>query len=265
MKSFRSTRGIVALLIFIGFAYAVVSLRQSDGIQLNMLPTQPIVITEDFKTLNRDLWYVGQWLTDEPAYDKIKLESETISLPVEIEDEGPYLISRPIKMEEYNVVTIKRRVKVHAGSDYFVGGLGVFQTDSSTMKPGFDEFRPYGSPVVLVEYAYDYGIDTKRPGDENIRLLAPNWEADDNYALLPPIFDKWFNEELVIDNVQGKVFYTVNERTIEVDSSGIQYPYFRIFMHSFGAYTGHNVMIDNIEITLSKSDIEVAESEELNE
>lgn len=214
---------------------------------------------DNFSSLDRDFWYVGKWLSNEPAEDKLLLTGETISLPVVEEDQVPYLLSKPLAVDGYDTITLKRRVLIHAASDYFAGGLAFFQTDSQQFEPLAGE-KPYGEPVVLVEYAYDYGVDTNRPGSENIRVLGPKWYEEDNYALLPPLFDQWMEESLVIDIKNNLAYYKVNGREVQVTSAEIDQAYIRLLMHSYGAFTGHETTIDNIEIILTNSEKE-AEAE----
>ncbi len=216
----------------------------------------PLRYKDSFTTLDKEFWYAGQWLTNEPVYDELELTDDTIVLSVNEEDKAPYLLSKPIALEDYDLIKIKRRAWLHAASDYFAGGFAVFQTDYSEKEPESGVETPYGEAVILVEYAYDYGVETDRPGEENIRLLGPDWHEEDNYALLPPLFDQWFVEELIIDNANNMAYYTVNGREVEVYTNAITKPYIRIFMHGYGAFTGHKLAVDDIEIKLLNTEAE---------
>lgn len=258
MKNLGTAKGALILMIFVVLSYMVYSYFWGRR-QLSDETLDIVTISDDFNALDDELWYAGEWLTHNPATDRLMFSDGVVELPVTQNDKGPYLLSKPIAVKDYNIIKIKRKVKVHYGSDYFAAGLAVFQTSRSDLVPIAKDKLPFGSALVLVEYARDYGENTARPGLENIRLLAPDWQANDNYALIEPIFDSWFDEELIIDNNEGKIHYIVNGQTHTIKSYAIVEPYIRIWMHSFGAYTGHNVSIDKIEITLT-----YAENEALN-
>ncbi len=256
-------KGIAIILIALVICVVIMSVFVfGKPLKFMQKTYKPTIYKDNFSKLDKDFWYAGEWKTNEPAAEKLVFTSEAISLAVTEEDKGPYLLSKPIALNGHDLIKIKRRVMVHPGSDFFAGGLVIFQTSSSDMAISEDEDKPYGSAVALVEYAYDYGVNTERPGEENIRLLGPNWQEEENYALLPPIFDQWFVEELIIDNANKIICYKVNGREVEISTFGISEPYFRIMMHSYGAFTGHNVTIDDMEIVLTNTEMETMETTE---
>jgi hypothetical protein len=82
------------------------------------------------------------------------------------------------------------------------------------------------------------------------RILPRSWEFEDNYELMEPIFDQWFEEELVYDTVAQTITYTVNGKSYQVISQEMLKERIRVYMHGYGYDTGHVVEIDWIEISV---------------
>ncbi len=255
MKKNNSSR-IVVIVIFVVAAYFIYGYFGPAAKKMDEKTLKTVQIRDDFDKLNNQLWYAGQWLTHSPADDKVFFNKGVASLEVKEKDKGPYLLSRPIAIENYDIIKIRRRLKVHYGSDYFAGAMVVFDSENADLEPQIGLQLPFGRAVVMLEYAHDYSKNTKRPGKDAIRLLAPDWQVNHNYVLVPPIYDKWFDEELVIDNNSGKATYTVNGKTYSIDSAGIAAKYFRIWMHGYGSHVGHRVDVDWLEVTLTSAENE---------
>ncbi len=259
MKILKSKLGYI-LIIAIVVAYFGYGLLNSANrtAKDEMIDTKQI--QDDFDILDKTRWYAGEWLTHRPINDEISIVDGIVSLAVNQNDKAPYLLSKPIEIADYDIIKIKRRVKLHYGSDYFVAGMVVFESDSNTFKPKLDSELPFGDAVVMVEYAHDFGDNTKRPGEDAIRILAPDWQTNNNFELAPIVYDTWFSEELVIDN-NGKITYYINGEPYQIEGNGINSKYFRIWMHGYGAYTGHNVEVDWIQITMTNSENEALKDE----
>ncbi len=259
MKILKSKMGYILIVIIVVayFGYSFFNAKTH-------VPTDTMIdikkMRDDFDSIDKNQWYAGEWLTHHLIRDKISVVDGVVSLAVNQNDKAPYLLSKPFELGDYDIIKIKRRVKLHYGSDYFVAGMVVFESDNNNFTPKLDSNLPFGDAVVMVEYAHDFGDNTKRPGEDVIRIMAPDWQVNDNFELAPIVYDTWFTEELIIDN-SGKITYTVNDQTYQLKSSGINAKYFRIWQHGFGAYTGHNVEIDWIEITMTSSENEALEDE----
>lgn len=206
---------------------------------------------DDFDDLDRDFWYVGEWQTVAPAYDKVTVKNGILTLQVDETDRGPFLLSKPFPIASGDVLTIKRRVKIHYANDNFTGGFAILQTDDDNLKPQMIENtwgRGLGQAAVLVEYVHNYDESSTRPGRDLFRVLPPTWETDDNYAVVEPIFDDWIEEELTYDTRSNKITYIVNGKEFKVNGLNIDKGYVRIFTHPYGWYTGHYMKMDWIEI-----------------
>jgi len=221
---------------------------------------------DDFNGLDRDFWYVGEWKTLFTAYDKVSIKNGILDLTVKDTDRGPFLLSKPIRVKEGDILTIKRRVKIHYANENFNGGFAILETNDKSLKPSIPEYGDWsealGNGVALVEHVHNYDEESTRPGRDVFRVLPPTWEFDHNYAVLEPIFDDWFEEKIVYDTRSNKIKYFINadpdaeeddENVFSVNGSNLNFEYIRVFMHSYGYYTGHSNKIDWIEVSITRS------------
>ncbi len=207
---------------------------------------------DEFERVDRDRWFVGEWQTMRSIPEAAVLTNDVLSLPVRETDRGPFLLSEPIPVGEEDVITIRRRVYVHYANDRFTGGFAVFETHEDTLRPVVHDNQnwssAFGEGVVLVEYVHNYDESSERPGRDIFRVLPPTWEIDHNYAVIEPIFDKWFEEELIIDTRTQTILYRLDGKEYKVTGLPIEAPYLRLFTHAYGQRTGHDIKIDWIEI-----------------
>lgn len=212
---------------------------------------------ESFNDLNRDQWFVGEWDTHNAAYSAIFLEDGAIRLPVNTADKGPYLLSKPYPKEGYEVLKVKRRVKIAPGEKYFAGGMALFQTPSDRLRPDKQAALPFGNALLLVEYANGTLSSSTRPGESAFRLLTPGWQDNGNYLVIEPKFNTWIDEIITYNLLTGDVKYQLDQMTYTIKSAIPSEPYIRLWMHSFGHYTGHEITIDSVEIIwMPKAELE---------
>jgi len=238
---------IIVFLVFIVFSFGVYHITQDNE---DVLPT--FQYRDDFDQMNRDFWYVGEWQSYYSSYDKAKLRNGILRLEIDEIDKGPILLSEPIDVENGNILTIKRRVKMSYANDHFTGGLALLETSDEGLIPSAlnSDNSSLGNGIVLIEYVHSYETDSKRPGNNVFRILPRSWEFEDNYELMEPIFDQWFEEELVYDTVAQTITYTVNGKSYQVISQEMLKERIRVYMHGYGYDTGHVVEIDWIEISV---------------
>jgi len=216
-------------------------------------PMDVYVYKDDFKTINRDFWYVGEWETGFPAYDKVNVKNGILTLSVDETDRCPYLLSKPLEVANGDVITIERRVKLHYANEHFTGGFALLQTDESILKPKImnnDWAKSLGEGALLIEYTHNYSKSAERPGRDIFRILPPTWKEGYNYAVAEPIFDDWFVEKLIYDTRNNKITYILNGKEYKVNGLNINKKYIRIFTHPYGWFTGHYMKIDWIKIKI---------------
>lgn len=212
---------------------------------------------EAFNDLDREAWFAGQWDTHNIAYSAVFLEDSVARLPVNVADKGPYLLSKPYPVEGFEVIRVKRRVKIKPGEKYFAGGMALFETDSDRMRPDVNAAFPIGNALLLVEYVNGELTTATRPGESAFRVLTPGWENNGSYLLIEPQFNTWITEEIVYNRVTGEVIYKLNDTAYTITSVPMVGKNIRLWMHSFGHYTGHEVAIDSVEITfIPKAELE---------
>ncbi len=209
---------------------------------------------DSFETLDREFWYVGEWETFFPAYNKVIMKDGTVAMTVNESERGPFMLSKPILIETESVITIKRKVYVDYGNERFTGGFALMQTDSQELRPMTleESEAPLGAGIALIEYVHNYNESSKRPGRDVFRVLAPNWERDRNFVLMEPIFGEWFEEEVIYNTSNGNITYKVNEQGYKLKGLAMdeKSPYLRLFMHAYGEQTGHTHKMDSFELKI---------------
>jgi len=238
---------IIVFIVFVAFSFGVYSYVNKEE---ETLPTYYYM--DEFDSLDRDFWYVGEWQSLYSAYDKAKLNNGILKLEIDEVDQGPILLSKPIEIQNGNILTIKRRVRMTYANDHFTGGLALIETKDEGLIPSALNHgnSNLGNAVVLIEYVNSFNESSKRPGSNVFRILPRSWEFENNYELVEPIFNEWFEEEIVYDTVAQTISYKLNEKVYTVKSQAMLEERLRIYMHGYGFETGHIVEIDWIEISI---------------
>jgi hypothetical protein len=214
--------------------------------------------TDEFETFNREFWYIGQWKTNKSLINDVDISGGILTLKVKETDRGQYLLSKPIKIDKDYVIKFKRRVKIKYANDKFTGGLVMFQTDSLLLNPDSSKIweNSFGQAAVLVEYVHNYNEDSTRPGRHIFRVLPSTWEVTDSARLIKPIFDEWFEEELIYDMRMNRITYIINGKEYNTSGLKLDKEYIRFFTHSYGWGVGHEMMIDWINIKVIDESID---------
>lgn len=242
---------LLKLLLVLIVGGGIYYLYQNDTFKLNGQPANGF--RDEFNTVDRELWYVGEWRTNKPAYEKALIQESVINLKVQETDRGPYMLSEVLEVKEPSVITIKRRAKISYGNNRFMGGMALLQTERDTFKPQIVEEGAdmgFGNGIVLVEYVHNLDPLTKRPGQDGFRVLMPDWQSDGNYKVLPPIFGEWFEETLIYNTKSGQVVYRLNDDEYTFRGFAMSKKFFRVFMHSYGNGVGHSLKMDWFEVKM---------------
>ena len=247
-------RRFIAFVIFIvsvtGFYYFQFKnpINQQQGEQLYLYE-------DSCDRLNEEFWFAGEWMTTFDGSNKVEVKNGLLTLPVDEVDRGPFLLSKGIPVKKGDIVTVKRRAKIHYANEKFTGGLALVQSDepNPTLVTGNEGWsRSLGEAIAVVEYVHNYDESSERPGRHIFRVMTPLWEIDKEYALLEPRFDEWFEETLIYDTRNLKVTYKLNGETVKVNSLLLDKPYVKIFMHSYGQETGHYTKMDSFSVEVTK-------------
>ncbi len=236
------------LLLVLAIAGSAYYLYQSDLFK----PNKPLNgFRDEFDSMNREHWFVGEWRTNKPAYEKAVFNDGVVKLQVQETDRGPYMLTEVFEVKEPSIITLKRRTMVNYGNDRFMGGMALLQTDRNEFKPEIvDEGADmgFGNAVVLVEYVHNLDPLARRPGQDGFRILMPDWQTDGNYKVIPAVFGEWFEETLIYNSKTGQVVYRFNDKEYNMRSFAMGKKYFRVFMHSYGNGVGHRLKMDWFEI-----------------
>ena len=206
---------------------------------------------DEFEAMNRDQWYVGEWRTNKPAYEKAVILEGVVNLKIQETDKGPYMLSEVLEIKEPSIITIKRKAMVNYGNDRFMGGMALLQTDRNQFKPEVVEEGAdmgFGNAIVLVEYVHNFNPLTQRPGQDAFRIMMPDWQTDGNYKVISPIFGSWFEETLIYNSKTGQVVYRINDKEYTLRGFAMSKKFFRVFMHSYGNGVGHSLKMDWFEV-----------------
>ncbi len=237
-------------LVFVIFAFGVYQIK--DKVESKVDNYQ---FRDDFNHIDRDFWYAGEWKTLFSAYNKVDIDNGKAVLKIEEVDRGPFLLSKPIELNNGDVLSVKRRVKMKYANENFTGGLVLFETHEKELIPSAlnSPLSVLGNGIVLVEYVYNYDESSERPGSDVFRILPRNWKENGNYRLSDSVFHKWFEEELIYNTITEQVIYKLNGKEYTVNSQKMKDNRVRIFMHGYGFGVDHMLEIDWVEINITKS------------
>lgn len=216
--------------------------------------TNPVLSYDfDFDKVDRDFWLVGEWGSFDRDYDAAEVDEGQLILTSNDSDHVPYILSKPIEIRQGDVITLKRRVKISHNDNYFSGGLVFFQTDEEDITPslsesGFD--HSFGDGIALIEYSYDFAKEQERPGKDVIRFLAADWDYNNNYVLINPVYDEWVDETFVFDTRTSQMTYEINGSVYKLNSYKLDRNYIRVLMHAYGRGFGNEVAVDSVSITV---------------
>ncbi|NJE75893.1 hypothetical protein [Thermococcus sp. ES12] len=219
---------------------------------------------DDFTDLDTARWFVGEWETNRPAYDKVRIEDGVLVIPVEETDRGPYLASRPIEVNRGDIVVIERKALVHYGNEYFQGELMVYQTNYSGITPPSEISGHwtswFGSFLFGIHYYHYYEPQENYvPVKDGFALTGPDWRDSGNYVTTEPVWDEWFTERIVYNTENGRVTYYLNGKEVgSVRAASYSSKYVRLFIHSYGWYTGHYTKMDWIKVSVEHSGSETS-------
>ncbi len=239
---------LIVLILFVTLSFLI----YSYGFKSNQQDTLT-VYSFDFETLDKTFWTTGYWDDLSRQNDAVALDGGVLKVGVDPRLGAGYLLSKPIPIREGDVITLKRRVRISSGDDMFNGGLAMFQTSDENLIPQASSgpwVRSFGDGVFLVEYSRDLLSVQDRPGRDVIRFLAADWEYNNNYQLITPIYDRWYDETITFDTRSSQMTYSIDGKTYRLNSYQLDRSYIRFFMHAYGEGVGHLLEVDSLEITV---------------
>ena len=205
-------------------------------------PPQPIAsFFDDFDdgVIDTSLWEYGGNTVSE-------INGE-LRIDVTVTDKGGWARTRNIVIDPSKPVKISRRAKIYAANHYFGGQLTVI----------VDGYPEHSFGVSYSDYIYTGGgIYCATNGFSIFRNAAnPHVCADlvtDVSQLISPIWDTWFDEDIVYDPATGELVYSINGQTEIVYNVGILPAganTIRISLSAWGWFTGHFQHLDDFSVS----------------
>ncbi len=205
---------------------------------------------DDFDKLDVKFWYVGSMQDHEEIQSSADIKNGVLTLKKDVNEEDVYFLSKPIPINKKQILTIKRKVKIDPKNKYFCGGIAVFQTSSKSRIIDTDDKHPFGSALFTVEYVHNMTGKGERPGKHAVRILFSKWEENSDYLLIPPIYNQYYDEEIVYNNYTGLLQYKINGEVYEKTIDTVEDENIRIWMHAYGNSYKQSVEVDSISIDI---------------
>jgi len=207
----------------------------------------------EFDTMDKDFWLVSEWDSYKRSYDIVTMQNGILKLSADAKGVMPFMLSKPLELQSKDVLTIKRKVKFSHGAESFAGGLALYQTTDLELMPEPSDgswFSALGDGIVLIEYSYNLTNTSDRPGRDVFRFLASDWEYNDNYQIISPVYDEWVEETLIFDMRSNQMIYKLGEKEYKLYSYKLDKSAIRILMHPYGTGTGNVIEVDYVEVTI---------------
>lgn len=210
---------------------------------------------ESFEEDITDDWLISKYITLEPSPQGVYFENGTIKLVAEEIDRVPILSSTPYEIGDAKYITIIAKIKTNFANEYYTGAMGIFFTDSQDVEveANVDSWASnFGRRPIQTEYVNYFYDGSKRIIDNGFIFYTSSVEYGSNIqAFESGVFDEWFTQQFVINMETGEVTCAIDDETL---ISMIDIPdesYLRIWIHPYGWYTGHEIIIDSIDIYFS--------------
>lgn len=207
----------------------------------------------DFNDMDKEFWLVSEWENYKRFYELAQLQNGILTLSADTTGQIPYMLSKPLELQSKDVLTIKRKVKFSHGDGVFAGGLALYQTSDLELIPEASDgawSSALGDGVVLIEYSYDLAYQSERPGRDVFRFLASDWEYNDNYQLINPIYGEWVEETLILDMRSNQLIYKLGDKEYKLYTYSLDKSAVRVMMHPYGEGTGNIIEVDDMTITI---------------
>lgn len=235
---------------------------------------------DDFNTLNRNFWLVfnhGGYNSDyfPAAYEKAIVQDSILYLKINDIDEGPELINKNgLLIRTDNIITVEWKAKVHYANEYFAGGVYFALVNYETPYdphsknyniPPYAYYNPEAARGYSVKYLsrvfyrnYFYG-DYPPPYTGNNFGFCGTVNSLRECQVFQPIWDKWFSTKVVFDFPAGNAKIWINgnyigEQPLSAQKADIEhYQYLKIHFSPYGWWTGHEMDLDWVKISITGS------------
>jgi len=207
-----------------------------------------VIFRDDFDVLDKNFWFVQRARSPNvPDYSAVSVSDGILTLSQDQTDNGPSVISKPIKIGNNSILTIKRRSYVHPQVSYSYQGGDIFFSGSLGLYASNDIFNGEVNDYITGVSYFDYEYQ----GDWETFVLHNDRNKTENY--ITPKWNEWFEEELTYDSNSGKITYKINGDIVSETIQAIDTEYVKIHMHTYGWWTGHYTKLDYIDISVAET------------
>lgn len=203
-----------------------------------------------------DFWHVVSYVTLEDANSQTSIQDGYLTLSDQVTDRAPILVSDPIYLNPGEILTVRRKVRLHYANDYFNGAMRITAPVDGklNLQPGTDRWDSnFGQIVANIDYLhYFYMEDNKAATDGFIlyNVVDGGYSAEE---IVTPVFDQWFTESISYYASSGDTMWQINGQTYLSKGLPLKQPAVCVVMNAYGWYTGHSMDIDQIEINIDQN------------
>ncbi len=228
-----------------------------SGVTKQSATQTKLYFRDDFNFFDSNRWEAYEWQTLRKLPSAL-VYNGVLDLRCDRTDRSAFVVSKAIRIKRGDVVRIRRRVRVHYANRYFEGGVWFYQSATPELQMPANRAAwhlAFGNRLFNVSYYHYYyekpGVRQYVPAKDGFVIQGKNWKSERNYRVFPPIWDRWFIEEIVYDSASGIASYKINGKIASVKTIAFSGPYIRFIMHSYGWFTGHDIKVDWVELSVN--------------
>jgi len=203
-----------------------------------------------------DFWHLVTYVTMKDASNQTAIKDGILTLTDQVVDRAPMLISDPITLKPGEILTVRRKVRLHYANEYFDGAMRITAPVNGELKliPGTDRWDAnLGQIVANVSYLhYFYMQDNKATTDGFVLFNVVDGGMTAEVSL-NPVFDEWFTESISYYASSGDTMWQINGETYLAKGIPLKQPAVCVMMNAYGWFTGHSMDIDQIEINIDEN------------
>jgi hypothetical protein len=213
-------------------------------------------VREDFSssTLNSDFWYVYD--KGGRAYDRVSLANGELTLPCDVTDDPPILMSKGIPIQKGDIFKVRRRTFAHASNDTYRPWTVVQEVNTDAYTTDKNASTSLYSFQHL-NFTFEKGRYPNAVTQNNLGLyISPGQDLktlpESQFGVSPLTLDKWVEEEMIYNTATGQVTIVSDGNTMEFMSKPLEKSYVRYLMNPYGWGTGHYDKLDWVEFTIER-------------
>ncbi|MBF0498682.1 MAG: hypothetical protein HQM09_01005 [Candidatus Riflebacteria bacterium] len=227
----------------------IAAMHSSDGSAL---------FEDDFGKLSRDNWWItrGSWndhFGEGKPYDAsaARIDHGKLKLLADRTDHVGVMYSRPIAVPKDATIRIARRLFVHAANRKFGGSFDVFGAVAGAPSAVKPEHSNHLFGVTYNNFDYETNLNCFALISGSNIPKGPGKHQGGQAPSISPLWDAWFDEEIIYNSGTGETVYKVNgEERMHVTGVRLEQPCIKLQIHPYGWNTGHYLEMSNLSVSL---------------